>query len=70
MATLDTTTVFAQAKEKRAQYLLSGLIARIVAWNEVRKTRIALMALSDHELNDIGLTYADIDAVAKGAVQR
>lgn len=42
---------------------LGGLWARIVAWNDRRITRKELMKLSDRELEDIGLSRADIDAV-------
>lgn len=33
-------------------------------WNDMRRTRKALMQLSAHELDDIGLTPADIDALS------
>ncbi|ARO15102.1 hypothetical protein BVG79_01758 [Ketogulonicigenium robustum] len=46
------------------------LVQRIAAWNEMRQTRIALMSLSDHELADIGLTHADIDAIVSGKLAR
>ncbi|WP_412562039.1 DUF1127 domain-containing protein [Thalassobius sp. MITS945101] len=36
-------------------------------WNEARITRKALSALTDRELDDIGLTRADIEAVATKA---
>ncbi|MHA6347249.1 DUF1127 domain-containing protein [Roseivivax sp. CAU 1761] len=39
---------------------------RIVAWNDARRTVRALSALSDHELNDIGLSRGDIHRVARG----
>lgn len=34
-------------------------------WNDVRRTRKALSQLSDRELEDIGLTRADITVVAR-----
>lgn len=38
----------------------SGLIGTFSAWNDTRVTRNALSRLSDHELNDLGLTRSDI----------
>ena len=35
--------------------------ARISDWNTARRTRKALSALSDRELDDIGLSRADIE---------
>ena len=41
--------------------------ASVVAWNDARVTRNALSALTDRELEDIGLVRGDIDAVAQTA---
>ena len=35
-------------------------MASVSNWNDTRKTRNALMAISDKQLDDIGLTRADI----------
>lgn len=44
---------------------LPGLLSRAVsawtAWRETAATHRALSRLSDHELDDIGLTRADLD---------
>ncbi len=40
------------------------LVQSIVTWNDLRKTRAALRQLSDHELEDIGLSRDDIDRIA------
>lgn len=45
----------------RATLTLGGLVDRVTAWNEARRTRNALSKLSAHELDDIGLTRSDID---------
>lgn len=42
----------------------SSLIAAVAAWNDVRATRKALSKLTDRELDDIGLTRADLDYLA------
>jgi len=43
--------------------IFSRLAAAIAHRNEIRKTRAALARLSDRELDDIGLTRADIDRI-------
>lgn len=66
MAAFDTTrTTYGSAS-------VAGLIARtfsalassVIAWNDARVTRNALSALTDRELDDIGLVRGDIDDVA------
>ncbi len=37
-----------------------GTYEKAVAWNDTRKTRNALSALSDAQLDDIGLCRADL----------
>ena len=37
-----------------------GTFARVSHWNEARKTRAELLKLSSRELEDIGLSYADV----------
>jgi uncharacterized protein YjiS (DUF1127 family) len=44
-------------------YAALGLLQN---WNDARVTRNALSRLSAHELQDIGLTRADIDSVIAG----
>ncbi|APZ51957.1 DUF1127 domain-containing protein [Salipiger abyssi] len=44
----------------------SAISDALIAWNEMRLTRKSLEALSDRELDDIGLTRAEIDMVARG----
>jgi uncharacterized protein YjiS (DUF1127 family) len=40
------------------------LAGALMQWNDARITRKALDALSDHELDDIGLCRGDIEAIA------
>ncbi len=47
--------------------LMSRIATSLIVWNERRMTRNALSRLSDRELEDIGLTRGDIDAVARKA---
>ena len=68
MAAFDTTrTSYGTATiGSRFSRALSGTVSAFVAWNDARVTRNALSALSDRELEDIGLSRGDIDAVAQG----
>ncbi|ETA51108.1 DUF1127 domain-containing protein [Ponticoccus alexandrii] len=45
--------------------LLASAFATFSAWNDRRLTRKTLMALSDRELDDIGLNRGDIETVAR-----
>jgi len=47
----------------RAALSLGGLVDRVSAWNEARRTRNALSKLSTHELEDIGLQRCDLDRI-------
>ena len=42
-----------------------AVVGQVTDWNDARKTRKALSALSDRELEDIGLIRGDIDRVAQ-----
>lgn len=44
---------------------LRNIVAGIVDWNDSRKTRAALQSLSAHQLEDIGLTLADVDRLTR-----
>ncbi len=62
MAVIDTVRPHLNTTGSFGQFIarLSGAIA---TWNDSRKTRKALSSLSDRELEDIGLTRADIDTI-------
>ena len=72
MATFDTTrTTYGSATAaSRFSAALNSVIATVVAWNDARVTRNALSGLTDRELEDIGLTRGDIDAVADSNIIR
>ena len=64
MALLDSTrthisqsAVFADVVSRTAYRFISS----ISAWNEARRTRNRLMSLTNEELEDIGLSRADVD---------
>jgi uncharacterized protein YjiS (DUF1127 family) len=51
------------APQKRG--LLAAAIAAVSTWNDRRLTRKSLMALTDRELEDIGLHRSEIEAIAR-----
>lgn len=53
-----------------ATTFLADLVGRIAAWNDARVTRKGLSALSDRELDDLGLVRGDIDDIARGTYSR
>lgn len=55
--TLSHSAVFAEAVSRGAYRLVSTF----TEWNDARRTRNALMALTAQELDDIGLTRGDVD---------
>jgi len=47
----------------RIGQFFSSMTASFVAWNDARATRAALAALSDRELDDIGLSRSSISQI-------
>lgn len=47
------------------RHRLVTLLGAIADWNDTRRTRNVLSQLSAHELDDIGLTRGDIDAIVR-----
>lgn len=69
MALLDTTRANSQSAVladmlSRATY---GIVMRVIAWNDARRTRNSLLNLSAQELDDIGLCRADVDDLLRRA---
>lgn len=44
---------------------INGVFDAVVAWKDRRATRTALNSLSDRELDDIGITRADINSIVR-----
>ena len=67
MTTFDTnrTSFSPTTVAARISGVLHTAIETAVSWNDARMTRSALSSLSNRELEDIGLTRADIDMVAR-----
>ncbi|MDW3183675.1 DUF1127 domain-containing protein [Roseobacter sp.] len=72
MATFDTsrTTYGSATVASRFFNTISTAVASVIAWNDARVTRNALASLTDRELEDIGLSRADIDTVAESNIIR
>ena len=51
---------------ERIGRVIIAMISAVQEWNDARQTRKMLSQLSESELDDIGLTRADIDRVARG----
>lgn len=60
MAAFDTTRPVAVLSAGRFLRSMQDLIGALATWNDARLTRKALSKLTARELNDIGLTRADI----------
>lgn len=65
MATIDTHRTHANDRVFGSNIgsAITAIVGRIAAWNDARVTRRALDKLTDRELDDIGLSRADIDAI-------
>lgn len=68
MAAFDTTRPQYGSAPFAGQFkgIFQTLAAKLEAWNDARVTRNALGALTDRELEDIGLVRGDIEDVAQG----
>ena len=58
MALIDTLRPYADAPQRRGR--IGALFTAFAEWNDARLTRKALESLTDRELDDIGLSRADI----------
>ncbi|MEM9438659.1 MAG: DUF1127 domain-containing protein [Pseudomonadota bacterium] len=61
MAAFDTNRPFATAQAGGLANIFTRAFDALKSWNEARETRKALRQLNTHQLNDIGITSADID---------
>jgi uncharacterized protein YjiS (DUF1127 family) len=61
MAAFDTSRPTYAVGHKGLGAIFTSVFAALSAWNDARLTRNALSALSDHELEDIGLTRGDVE---------
>lgn len=70
MAAFETTRPAGGLFAGRIQSTLINAFAAVAAWNDARVTRKALSQLTARELDDIGLSRGDIDAVATRNLHR
>lgn len=64
MTILDTTRPVAVPSLNRIGSVIVNLFAALSTWNDAQKTRKALSKLSARELDDIGLSHADLRNMA------
>ena len=64
MAAIDTSRPVAGLSAGRAVSFFVNLFGAVAAWNDARITRKSLSKLTARELDDIGLSYGDIDEIA------
>ncbi|MBV7394867.1 DUF1127 domain-containing protein [Mameliella sediminis] len=68
MAAYDITRPHAASgSAARIGGIFTAMISAFAAWNDARLTRNSLSALTDRELDDIGLHRGDIDAVSRNS---
>jgi len=65
MAAIDTTrpTIIGFGSGTRGRGIMTVILSAFSTWNDKRATRNALDKLTDRELDDIGLSRADIDRI-------
>ncbi|CUH78711.1 DUF1127 domain-containing protein [Tropicibacter naphthalenivorans] len=66
MAAFDTTQpAAATGSARRIGLMFTHAVSAFSAWNDTRITRKSLSALTDRELDDIGLGRGDIDGMSR-----
>lgn len=65
MATFATTRPNTAMFAGNTTHFVKSTFAAFVAWNDQRITRKSLSKLSSRELEDIGLSFCDIEGIAK-----
>jgi uncharacterized protein YjiS (DUF1127 family) len=63
MAVIETSRFAPTARKFIFTAPLIATFVKVKSWNDVHQTRKALKQLSARELEDVGLTYADVDAL-------
>ena len=65
MAVFENTRPHAAAYTNVVSRFATNLVSAVSDWNDARLTRKSLSKLTARELDDIGLTAADIETVAR-----
>ncbi|PJI92800.1 uncharacterized protein YjiS (DUF1127 family) [Yoonia maricola] len=63
MASFDTNRTTAGLSAGKFAFF-ANMMTAVAAWNDARITRNALSKLTARELDDIGLSHGDIEAIA------
>ncbi|SDE39228.1 DUF1127 domain-containing protein [Limimaricola pyoseonensis] len=63
-------TSIATARPGAATLPLTALLTRLLVWHDTRRTAKALAALTDRELDDIGLDRSEIGRIARRSARR
>lgn len=69
MAAFDTTRPASGLSAGSFATVFANAFSAVAAWNDARITRNSLSKLSARELDDIGLTYGDIEVIASRATR-
>lgn len=69
MAAFVTTASAATLSAGRTARFAKATFNAVVNWNDERVTRKSLSKLSARELEDIGLSFGDIDRIASRSVR-
>lgn len=64
MASFDTSRPVAGHSAGKISAFFVSMFSMVAAWNDARITRNSLSKLTARELDDIGLSYADIEEIA------
>lgn len=65
MAVIDNFRTVGAARQGVFARIWAETFGALIAWNDARATRKSLGALTDRELDDIGLVRGDIDWIAE-----
>lgn len=69
MAAFDTSRQAAGLSAVTFPAIFANMLGTVAAWNDARITRNSLSKLSARELDDIGLSYGDIEEIAQRTVR-
>ena len=69
MASFDNIRPVAGLSAGRITSFFVNMFGTVAAWNDARITRNSLSKLTARELEDIGLSYGDIESVATRSVR-
>ena len=69
MAAFDTSRPASGLSAGNVGTFFINMFGTVAAWNDARITRNSLSKLSARELDDIGLSYGDIEKIATRATR-